>query len=70
MHKKLITNNNIIKRRELMKKVIVGVVLILLTIMLCGCGANKNAKEEVLRVMDKAERGRSTLMLLGKMLSL
>ena len=32
--------------------------------------ANKNAKEEVLRVMDKAEKSRSTLNLLGKMLTM
>ena len=32
--------------------------------------ANKNAKEEVLRITDKAERRRSTLKLLGKMLSM
>ena len=32
--------------------------------------AEKNAKEEVLRVMDKAERNRSVLILLGKMLSM
>lgn len=32
--------------------------------------ADKNAKEEVLRVTDKAERNRSTLNLLGKMLSM
>jgi len=32
--------------------------------------ANKNAKEEVLRVTDKEERSRSTLNLLGKMLQL
>jgi len=31
--------------------------------------ANKNAKEEVLRIMDKAEKSRSVLNLLGKMLS-
>ena len=32
--------------------------------------ANKNAKEEVLRITDKAERSRSALNLLGKMLSM
>ena len=32
--------------------------------------ANKNAKEEVLRVMDKTERSRSALNLLGKMLTM
>lgn len=32
--------------------------------------AAKNAKEEVLRIMDKAERNRSVLNLLGKMLSM
>lgn len=32
--------------------------------------ANKNAKEEVLRIMDKAEKSRSVLNLLGKMLSM
>ena len=32
--------------------------------------ANKNAKEEVLRVMDKAEKSRSALNLLGKMLTM
>jgi len=32
--------------------------------------ANKNAKEEVLRIMDKAEHSRSALKLLGKMLSI
>ena len=32
--------------------------------------AEKNAKEEVLRVMDKAERSRGVLNLLGKMLSM
>ena len=32
--------------------------------------ANKNAKEEVLRITDKAERSRSALNLLGKMLSI
>ena len=32
--------------------------------------ANKNAKEEVLRIMDKAEKSRSALNLLGKMLSM
>lgn len=32
--------------------------------------ANKNAKEEVLRVTDKAERSRGALSLLGKMLSM
>ena len=32
--------------------------------------ANKNAKEEVLRIMDKAERSRSALNLLGKMLTM
>lgn len=32
--------------------------------------AEKNAKEEVLRITDKAERNRGTLILLGKMLSI
>ena len=32
--------------------------------------AEKNAKEEVLRIMDKNEKSRSVLMLLGKMLSM
>ena len=32
--------------------------------------ANKNAKEEVLRITDKAERSKSALKLLGKMLSM
>lgn len=32
--------------------------------------ANKNAKEEVLRITDKAERSKSALKLLGKMLSI
>ena len=32
--------------------------------------ANKNAKEEVLRIMDKSEKSRSVLNLLGKMLSM
>lgn len=32
--------------------------------------ANRNAKEEVLRIIDKAERSKSTLIMLGRMLSM
>lgn len=32
--------------------------------------ANRNAKEEVLRITDKAERSKSTLIMLGRMLSM